>query len=304
MPIPLDFNSIAPAFMSDEETRRRRIRPRLGPPPTLPDLETPEVPMTAPTTPPRLGMWRPYRQNRYEEMSEAKDAYLQKTPGRFKSGALGALRGFAGGGGLLGAITGGVAGAVDPKGLREQQFNQRIRPQIEERFRFEDMERAQQAQEASAQRQGVFDQAKLQEMGADIDLKRSQAEKNRMPAPVKTPTPQYKLGRNLRTGQFKWFDAADPAQAGEHEPHVNQPAQPSRFVVNERGEYVDVNAETKAGRKVKAFQRPRVPKAAPKAKAEKKYAAITDVRAYAESKGISESQAATAFKEKGYQIVR
>jgi hypothetical protein len=301
MPIPLDFNSIAPAF---DEENRRRIRPRPGPPPILPDVSRPEVAMTPPTMPPRLGAPGPYRPSRYDELNEAKGAYLEKTPGRFKSGLLGALRGFAGGGGLGGAITGGVAGAVDPRGLREQQFNQRIRPQIEDRFRFEDMERAQQAQEASAQRQGVFDQAKLAEMGADIDLKRSQAEKNRMPAPVKAPPPQYKLGRHNKTGQFRWYNAADPELASEHTPHVNQPAQPSRFVVNERGEYVDVAAEQRAGRKVKAFQRPRAPKAAPKAKAEKKYAAITDVRAYAESKGISESQAATAFKEKGYQIVR
>src|SRR5262249_36200101 len=139
MPVPLTSSVIAPLIGDNTDPRRRKIRPRPGPPPYLPDVAAPN-PQPLPTSkepstisPPPLS-----RPSRAQEMNEARDVYLKQTPGRFKSAAKGALEGFLGGGGLIGAGMGAIYGAADPRGLRESEFNQRVRPQILERFGYED----------------------------------------------------------------------------------------------------------------------------------------------------------------------
>lgn len=87
---------------------------------------------------------------RVEELAEMKDAYVAGAPGRFKSGLVNALRGFAagvgtGGGlgaGLGGALAGGAFGAINPRGAREMEFERFEKPKIFERFGMEDQEKA------------------------------------------------------------------------------------------------------------------------------------------------------------------
>lgn len=125
----------------------------------LPDLASPTTtPSLIPSPPPNVPAPTLARPSRYDEKNEAKEVYLKGTPGRVKSGFLGALRGVAqglatGGGlgaALGGAVAGGAGGAIDPRGLREQQFNERILPQIEERFKYEDAARAAQREDQAA----------------------------------------------------------------------------------------------------------------------------------------------------------
>jgi hypothetical protein len=169
----------------------------------------PITPMPAPVSsgpPAGIGGPPPVKQpTRYEEKKEALDAYLQKTPGRVKSAALNALKGaaqgFATGGGLGaavgGAVAGGAFGGINPKGAREMEFNQKILPKIQERWAYEDADRA-------AARQAAAD-------AMDAELKRSQAAKNTadarralMPVAPKAPAP-IKTARGLydtTTGQI------------------------------------------------------------------------------------------------------
>lgn len=82
--------------------------------------------------------------SRYTRLQAEKEGYMRGTPGRLKSGFKGALsaagQGGEGGlGGLVGRLVGGFAGgAINPRGLREMEFNQRVRPEIMERFAYED----------------------------------------------------------------------------------------------------------------------------------------------------------------------
>jgi hypothetical protein len=143
-------------------------------PPALPaPMDPRSVPMTAPAAPPGVGSPGPTPiapQSRYGELQEAKDVYLKGTPGRFKSAALGGLRGLgpglASGGGLAGALGGAVGGAIgggiNPRGEREMEFEERVRPKIYERFGFEDLERASARQ---AQTNALDDERKRAEIG-------------------------------------------------------------------------------------------------------------------------------------------
>lgn len=152
-----------------------------------------------PPMPPML----PKQPSRYEEMEEAKDVYLKGTPGRFKSGLLAALRGglqglATGGGlgaGLGGAAAGGLFGAINPKGARAMEFEERVKPRIMERFAYEDADRAQQAAGEKARREAEMHKA-------DIGLKESQAIKNRMPA-IRPPliVPEGGVAINATTGE-------------------------------------------------------------------------------------------------------
>lgn len=291
------INPINPNYLDDPNDPRK--------PPVLPNPPAPR-PLPAPAPPNALygrhmGPSLAPRPSRRQELAEMKDAYAATNPGRLKSGLMNALRGFAGGmasggglgAGLGGAVAGGAFGAIDPRGAREAEFEAYEKPQILQRFAMDDAEE-------NARRDAQMDAIRMQDIAAGVDLKQAQAAKARQPAIAKPPAPAWKLGRHNASGQFRWFDASAP-DAGDYTPHVQQPNQPSRFVVNDRGDYVDVVEETKKGRKVKAFQRPRV---GPKPKAEKKFAAITDVRAAAEKAGVSESQMAAQFRAAGYEIVR
>lgn len=287
-------------YEDEEERRRRRLSPpnpvmdlAMGElessrrPPVLPGIETARPGMSSMGAPNTLPPPTINRQSRGDEMAEARGAYLEKTPGRGKSALTGALQAFLGGGGLAGAAMGGLAGAVDPRGLREQQFNRRIRPQIEERFRYEDADRA-------AVRQAEQDALNNQYRTAQIGELESQAYKNRLPPPAPPETFENASGLgiyNKRTGQVT--TPAPPPQPRELAP---------RPVVNDRGEYVDFNAETKAGRKVKAFQKPKA--TGGKAKEEKKVVGMDRIRQYMKDTGKSRTEAIADAIRDGYQVVR
>jgi hypothetical protein len=279
-------------------------------PVALPETSMPTrpTPLPMPGTPPGGVMRGPAinRQSRYDEMQEAKDVYLQGTPGRLKSGLLGAFRGglqgLATGQGLGGALGGAVAGAgfgaINPRGQREMQFNEQVRPKIAERWGYEAQDAAAQRQAAIDEQNALMNRGRLAEIEAGIDLKQSEAEKNRRP--IASPV-GLKLGTNRKTGRLEWYDARNPNTAGNFDPYTKPETQQKVFRPNERGEYVDVAAETAAGRKVKAYQRPR---AAAKPKEGKKTIAITDLRAWAEENNMTTDQAGAKWRADGYTVTR
>jgi outer membrane lipoprotein SlyB len=267
----------------------------------------PALPPAAPSTPPAV---RPYsappalpmpreRQSRYGELEEARDVYKQGAPGRKKSLLLGALRGglqgLASGGGLAGglggAIAGGAAGGISPQGLREQEFNERILPKIQERFRMEDLDAAMNRQADLDQQNAALNQVKIGQLESETDLNRARANGVRFPRPERQPL--------VNTGRGVYDPVAKQIIPGTAPPE-KQPA-PHNVFTQERG-LVDVNQLTPEERaKLHPYQRPRAPKAA---KAEKKYASETDVLAAAEKAGVTASQMRAKFKEQGYTVVR
>lgn len=275
---------------------KAKIRPRPGPPPFLPEGIDPNAPMAPPPpayTAPPPPLERP---SRGQELDEAKSAYLQQTPGRFKSGLRGALQGALQGlatgqglgGAIGGALGGGLVGAVNPRGLREQQFNQEIAPKIQQRWGMEDQDRA-------AQRQAGIDFMNAQKTQAEIGaIDRSNQPRaprppsygnapgigiyNEQTGEVTTPAPPKEekqpryvkaFGRNRQTGRYSYYNAADKADADLHDP-----APP--------------------------LQRP---KAAGKAKKEPQYVSISKVREFAEKQGISVSEAKARAKADGFTVV-
>ncbi len=287
-------------FTLDEEERKRRSGlpteedDYTTPPPALPEISTGRPPMMAAGSPGSVtpSTFSSRRPSRLEEMNEAKDVYMQKTPGRGRAALLGGLQALGQSnpqdfGSAVGQGIGGlIGGLINPRGVREQQFNQRVRPQIMERFGAEDAERA-------ATRQAEQD-------ALNTDLKRAQigaTNRQNMPAQPRPPAP-------IRSDRGLY----DP-QAGRIIPGTEPlPAAPRelapRPVLNERGEYVDFNAETKAGRKVKAFQKPKASGGGGKAKKEQKVVSRTQVeKAADEHFGGDDSEAAAAFVRKGYRIV-
>jgi hypothetical protein len=242
-------------------------------------------------------------------MQTAKDVYLKKPEGRLKSTLRGALYGAVEGlrsgqglgAGLGGAVAGGTVGAVSPRTIRRAQFETEVAPQILQRHQLEDAEAQRLRQMATDEQNAMMSRARLEDLEAGIELKRSQAEENRLPRPTPGPAPSWQRGRNRRTGQFAVFNAADPAQNAEHEPYIEERQPQTRWVVNDQGVYEDVIKATREGRKVRALQRP---KAAPKPKEEPKVASISQVRKAAEEHfGGDVSEAEAAFVRKGYRIV-
>ena len=152
---------------------------------------------------------------RYDELQEAKNAYLQKTPGRGKSALLGAVRSFLGGGGLVGAAMGAAGGAIDPRGLQEQEFNRKIRPQIYERFGFEDQDRAMQVAAVKAAAERAVQQAQIANIGSEIRSREdTSALNNRKQVfaegqPLNVPKGATAIDR--RTGR-PIYTSVDPAQ--------------------------------------------------------------------------------------------
>jgi hypothetical protein len=201
--------------------------------------------------------------------------------------------------GIGGAATGGVISAVNPRAGRMMQFEQIQRPGIEDRLRREEAQR-------QRQRQIEADELKRQETLADIDLKRSTAQKNRTPAPLRarapmsvapgstlvdteTGRPIYQAPPREKTPTYretytgKLFDIGDPAQRAEYE--RIQSSGPR----DKQGRFIS-----------RADERASAPK---QPKAEKKYVSISKVRQYAQAKGISESDAAAQARQDGYTIV-
>jgi hypothetical protein len=263
-----------------------------APDPTVPTGRIPGA--TPPTFPSE-------RQSRYGEMSEARDVYLKGTPGRGKSAIINAIKGALGGlasgqGALPGAVTGAIGGAIDPRGAREQEFNRRVRPQILERFGYEDQERAQQRQ---SQQDALDAEYKQAQIGA---LNRSN-----QPAPPKQPSfGSSPLGiYNQQTGQV-----TTPAQPKEPSATYRETYTGRVFNIadpRQRAEYEAIQAHgprDRQGRFVsRADERAQARAAAPRrAKEAAKYVSRSQIRKYAEENNISSSDAAAVFQNKGYRI--
>jgi len=242
-----------PPYDDEEERRRRSLTPGINPnlpnlptrkPRMLPPPRLPETPRTMPGPPPpsslpELATPRPVpmpsgipggmpppainRQSRYGELKEAEGGYLKGTPGRFKSAALGALgglgRGIASGQGLAGAIGGALGGAVyggvNPRGQRKMEFNERIRPQIFERWQFEDIDRAQQAASAKAAADAAMQRAQMANIESQIGSRSAASTLNqsRFDYESNKPfnVPAGATAINLRTWQ-PILTATDPRQ--------------------------------------------------------------------------------------------
>jgi len=155
-----------------------------GPPGSSPLPETamgrPNLPLPAPGIPGGTGMPPIKQPTRADQYREAKDVYMMGTPGRGKSALLGALQGGLRGlaqGGLGGAAGGALGGAlgggVNPRGLREAEFNQRVRPEILEGFTMEDQDRAGRIQAAKAAAEQAMTQAQLENINSQIRSRQS-----------------------------------------------------------------------------------------------------------------------------------
>jgi hypothetical protein len=129
--------------------------------------------------------------------------------------ALGALRGITTtgslGGALGGALAGGVGATISPLRGKEAIFEAfqapGIRAGIEKRQAEDELRRKQ-----------ALDDLKRQEAEADIRLKDAQRIKTLTPPLTRPRTPQLKLGKNRETGEVRYFDPLDPAQATMFEP--------------------------------------------------------------------------------------
>lgn len=193
---------------NDEEMRRRALTPGINPnaPPPLamprrpafplpgrPDVPSPlpgmsgssplpetamgnpRLPMPSPGIPGGTGMPAIKQPTRAEHLRESKDVFLQGTPGRGKSALLGAaqgaLRGLAQGGlggAIGGALGGGLGGGINPRGLREAEFNQRVRPEILQGFEMDDQEKAARMAAAKAASEQAMTEARMADIESQI----------------------------------------------------------------------------------------------------------------------------------------
>jgi len=113
---------------------------------------------------------------RPHQIEDARQEHLGKTPGRLKSGLLNALKGglagLASGGGLGaalgGAVGGGAFGAITPRGAQDMDFEQRVKPKILDRFRYEDQDTAARMAGAKAAGEQAMTQAQLENINSQI----------------------------------------------------------------------------------------------------------------------------------------
>lgn len=165
-------------------------------PPSRPALALPRAEAGGFTPAPESLNRVPQPPSRYEQMQEAKDVYLQGTPGRLKSGLLGALRGGLQGlatgglgGALGGALAGGGFGAINPRGRREMEFNEQVRPKILERFGYEDADRAAAIAQAKAAGEQAMNRAQLANIQSQINSRAAQDALNQQKADMEANQP-------------------------------------------------------------------------------------------------------------------
>ena len=283
---------LTPGFNPNLPRRRRPALPER----VMPGVSVGGAPNIGPAAPPvnpnpsPLPEFRP-GMSRADEYSGRKAEYMAGTPGRGKSALKGALQGFLGGGGLIGAGLGAAEGAIDPRALREQEFNRRVRPQILERFGFEDQDRAAQAAAQKAQQEQELNQARIGEL-------ESQTYKNRLPAPVpvQRPRPPVHSDRGLYDPETnRIIPGTEPLPKEEKPPAAH-------WARDASGNYVDLNAPENKGRKVRGYDRPREPKAP---KEGKKVVPMTTIREAVKASGgkMTTSEVKAKFIEQGYRIV-
>jgi hypothetical protein len=141
---------------------------------------------------------------RQDQMQLEKANYLAKAPGRLKSALVGGLRSFGPGlasgglaGGLGGLAAGALYGGIDPRGLREQQFNEQEKPKIYERWGLEDAETARQTATERAARENMMAEAQIANIGSQIGARN--AAQNQL-----IVIPEGSAAVNSRTGQLKY----------------------------------------------------------------------------------------------------
>lgn len=267
-----------------------------------PNAPPPNIPASRPLPPPGIpggapsgGMLGPGpieppapALTRGSQMYNARADYRDEAPGRGKSALKGALQGFLSGGGLAGALTGGVYGAADPRGLREMEFNQKVRPKIAERFAYEDQDRA-------AQRQGQQDAVEGEYKQAQIGA----LNRSNLPAPPKPPSYSNAPGMgilNEQTGQIT--TPAPPQQPRELAPHYDYDVDHLPYNLNnpqERKRYESLPR----GKRVKP-EKPAAPKE-PK-KVDRGYVSMDRIRKYMRDNKVSKSEAITDALNDGYKV--
>jgi hypothetical protein len=185
---------------------------------------------------------------------------MRGTPGRFKSAILSGLQGFAGGmasGGGLAAGLGGLAagagfGAIDPRGAREREFEQRAKPKILEGFAMEDAETAARMAAAKTAAERALQQVQITNMQDQIrsrneadalNREKFGAEQNRLiPAPPGTTFLDPKTKQPV-------FTATDPRQGNM------TPDQAEAALTTEEGTVEEISQGSLQGRMESLKQR-------------------------------------------------
>lgn len=299
-------------YDNEEERRRRMLTPGING--SLPEIALPKRPLAPPAGMPGAIPAPDYNPpdmappSRYQRLQAEKQGYMRGTPGRGKSALTGALEGFLGGGGLVGAATGAVYGAAAPKQFRERQFEQYKKPQLLEQFAYEDADRA-------AARQAEQDVLNNQYRTAQIGELESQAYKNRLPPPAPRPitvgpgatavnpttgkpvfsapaAPERPVYRDLvdSDGQIRTYqihaDGSKTLVGGAAAAAINKANIQSREKVASQRE-AGVNA--RESRRSSAGKKETIP--------------LSKVRAYAKEKGIKLDEAKARVINEGYKIV-
>lgn len=302
--------------------RRRRLPTEEDdyktPPVELPDIEQPRpTPLAGPPgyvppaiyrTPSFNPAEPPSRQQQYQ--AEVIDPARRAAEGpRWKTALLsaagGALRGLGGGGlggAIGGAIGGGITGAVNPRGFQEQRFRAQALPRLQERWALEDQDRLAQRQADNDALNDQYRQAQMANLGAETDLRLSQAAAARLPRPVKGPTPEWKLGTNRRTGQRGYYNAADEKQAADYDPYVEEKGYAPHWVETDKG-YVNLNAPGVDPSKVRKLQRPKAAREA-KPKEDIPTIPLSEVRRIAEQEGVSVDRVKARLISKRIKVVQ
>lgn len=297
-------------FGLDDERRKRALP---GVIPLNPDAEMPEVLLRRPL--PALGMPDgamaapeslspvplPPPPTHSQRLEAERQSAERSTPGRGKSILLGlaqgALQGLATGGGLSaalgGAAAGGLVGGVSPRTLQMQRFNQYIKPQLLEQFRMEDLDAALARQQQQDLMEGRLGQARLADLQAGTELKRSEAEKNRFPRPERGQPLMETAGGIFDPNLRQYIPGTAPPER-QPNPH---------YEWTDKG-LVDVSKlSPEERRKLRPFQRPtssRAPKQA------RKSVGITDVMEWAgqQNPPLSKSQAIAKWENDGFKVTR
>lgn len=281
-------------YDEEEERRRRMLTPGFNP--ALPEpVEAPRMPLSTgrpvdtPPPPARLPSPSIAPLGRAEELDMRKDFHMRETPGRGRSALTGALEGFLGGGGLLGAIAGGVEGAVAPRRRRERQFNAEVRPGLLDRFAMEDQEagRIRQAEEDEINRQ--FKTAQIGELN-----RRNLPEPPKPRSPISSPRGLY-----------------DPEAGGiipGTEPLPPPPRIPTpnfEFDVDRLPYDINNPQERKKFESLPRSKRVKPEKTGTaKPKEKQKFVPLSKIREYAKQRGISRDQAEAEARADGYTVIR
>lgn len=277
--------------------------PMMGPRPEAADYSGTGVPVPSldggsPTP------YSPMAKARYDYVTEGRgdDGKYHRSAGDIAKSALAGLgMGLASGQGLGGAIGGaiggGVGAAINPRGARENLFDQTVAPRL---MRDQAAAQQYQAQQHQQQEDLLNDQYRQAQTGA---LNRSN-----LPAPPRPPSYSSYPGGifNTQTGEVV------PGSAPPHE--VKGPA--PHWERDERGRFINLNAAENQGKVIRGYDRPRAARPtnpnAPVKRGSKGSKSMSDVLRYMEDynstapadQQMTESDARAIWENKGWKITR